>query len=151
MTQNSMTGVQLALLTARFEGIARKMANTLQRTGRSGILTIARDFSCVILTAKHELLTASDSLPIHVLRGPEVMARTMTDNHPALRRGDAFLHNSPYHGCTHPADHSILVPVIDDDGVHRFTVLAKATRPTAATPCRRPTWARRRTSMPRAR
>ncbi len=122
---NSMSGVQLAVLTARFEGIARKMANTLQRTGRSGILTIARDFSCVILTAKHELLTASDSLPIHVLRGPEVMARTMTDNHPVLRRGDAFLHNSPYHGCTHPADHSILVPVIDDDGVHRFTVLAK--------------------------
>jgi N-methylhydantoinase B len=61
MIQNSMTGVQLAVLTARFEGIARKMANTLQRTGRSGILTIARDFSCVILTAKHELLTASDN------------------------------------------------------------------------------------------
>jgi N-methylhydantoinase B len=59
------------------------------------------------------------------LRGPEIMSRTMTDNHTALRRGDAFLHNSPYHGCTHPADHSILVPVIDDDGVHRFTVLAK--------------------------
>lgn len=128
MTQqnsNAMSGVQLALLTARFEGVARKMANTLHRTGRSGILTIARDFSCVILTARHELLTASDSLPIHVLRGPEVMCRTMTDNHKVLRRGDAFLHNSPYHGCTHPADHSILVPVIDDDGIHRFTVLAK--------------------------
>lgn len=120
-----MNPVQLAVLTARFEGVARKMANTLHRTGRSGILTIARDFSCVILTARHELLTASDSLPIHVLRGPEVMCRTMTDNHPTLRRGDAYLHNSPYHGCTHPADHSILVPVIDDDGVHRFTVLAK--------------------------
>ena len=118
-------GVRMAVLTARFEGIAHKMANTLHRTGRSGILTIARDFSCVILTARHELLTASDSLPIHVLRGPEIMCRTMTDNHPVLRRGDAFLHNSPYHGCTHPADHSILVPVIDDDGVHRFTVLAK--------------------------
>ncbi len=119
------SGVRMAVLTARFEGIAHKMANTLHRTGRSGILTIARDFSCVILTAKHELLTASDSLPIHVLRGPETMCRTMTENHPKLRRGDAFLHNSPYHGCTHPADHSILVPVIDDDGIHRFTVLAK--------------------------
>ena len=53
------------------------------------------------------------------------MCRTMSDNHPVLVRGDAFLHNSPYHGCTHPADHSILIPVIDDDGVHRFTVLAK--------------------------
>jgi N-methylhydantoinase B/oxoprolinase/acetone carboxylase alpha subunit len=121
----TIDGVEAAILAARFEGIARKMANTLHRTGRSGILTIARDFSCVVLTARHELLAAADSLPIHVLRGPEVMSRTMTDNHPRLRRGDAYLHNSPYHGCTHPADHSILVPVIDDDGIHRFTVLAK--------------------------
>ena len=120
-----MDGMRLAVLTARFEGIARKMANTLQRTGRSGILTIARDFSCVVLTAGHELLATAESLPIHVLRGPDRMARTMVENHPRLTRGDAFLHNSPYHGCTHPADHSILVPVIDDDGVHRFTVLAK--------------------------
>ncbi len=125
MRDQPTDGIQLALLTARFEGIARKMANTLHRTGRSGILTIARDFSCVILTADHELLAAADSLPIHVLRGPEIMCRTMTENHPVLRRGDAFLHNSPYHGCTHPADHSILVPIIDDAGIHRFTVLAK--------------------------
>ena len=53
------------------------------------------------------------------------MTKTMTDNHPVLRRGDAYLHNSPYHGCTHPADHSILIPIIDDEGVHQFTVLAK--------------------------
>jgi N-methylhydantoinase B len=43
-----------------------------------------------------------------------------------LRRGDAFLHNSPYHGNSHAADHTILAPVIDDAGVHRFTVFAKA-------------------------
>ena len=122
---NAMSGAELAVLTARFEGVARKMANTLHRTGRSGILTIARDFSCVVLTARHQLVTAADSLPIHVLRGPDIMSRVMAENHRVLRRGDAFLHNSPYHGCTHPADHSILVPVIDDDGVHRFTVLAK--------------------------
>lgn len=121
-----MDGSTLAVLTARFEGIARKMANTLHRTGRSGILTIARDFSCVVLTAHHELLATAESLPIHVLRGPDTMARTMVENHPELKRGDAYLHNSPYHGCTHPADHSILIPVIDDEGVHRFTVLAKA-------------------------
>jgi len=122
---SNIDGIRMAVLTARFNGIARKMSNTLFRTGRSGILTIAHDFSCAVLTADHELLAAAESLPIHVLRGPEMMCRTMCDNHPVLKRGDAFLHNSPYHGCTHPADHSILVPVIDDDGVHRFTVLAK--------------------------
>jgi N-methylhydantoinase B len=119
-------GVQLALLTNRLEGIARKMANTLLRSGRSGVLNIARDFSCCIVTADCQLLAAAESLPIHVLCGPDMMAEAMKAFHPVLRRGDAFLHNSPYHGCSHPADHTILVPVIDGHGVHRFTVVAKA-------------------------
>lgn len=121
-----LNGAQLAILANRFEGIARKMANTLLRTGRSGVLNRARDFSCCLVTADCELLASAESLPIHVLSGPDLMARTMIENHPTLRRGDAFLHNSPYHGCSHAADHTILVPVIDAQGVHRFTVLAKA-------------------------
>ena len=123
---NAMDSVEMAILTSRLNGIVRKMSNTLLRSGRSGILTIARDFSCCILTAGNELMAMAESLPIHLLSGPDVMARTMQEFHPALRRGDAFLHNSPYHGNTHPADYSILVPVIDDAGRHRFTVLAKA-------------------------
>ncbi|MSO69867.1 MAG: hydantoinase B/oxoprolinase family protein [Alphaproteobacteria bacterium] len=119
-------GVRLALLSNRFEGICRKMANTLLRTARSGVINIAHDFSCSILTADCDLLAVAESLPIHVLVGPDQMARTMKEFHPVLKRGDAFLHNSPYHGCSHPADHTILVPVIDDEGRHRFTVLAKA-------------------------
>lgn len=119
-------GVQLAVLTNRLEGIARKMANTLLRSGRSGVLNIARDFSCCVVTADCQLLAAAESLPIHVLCGPDLMAQSMKAFHPELRRGDAFLHNSPYHGCSHPADHTILVPVLDENGVHRFTVIAKA-------------------------
>ncbi|MBZ9772208.1 hydantoinase B/oxoprolinase family protein [Mesorhizobium sp. CO1-1-8] len=118
--------VSLALFNRRFEGVARKMANTLLRTGRSGVLNIARDFSCCILTADADLLVTNEGLPIHVLSGPDIMARTMVAFSPVLKRGDAFLNNSPYHGCSHAADHTILVPVIDDDGRHRFTVLAKA-------------------------
>jgi N-methylhydantoinase B len=113
-------------LINRFEGIARKMTNTLYRTGRSGVLNRARDFSCCIVTAECDLLATADSLPIHVLVGPDMMARTMKEYHPKLKRGDAFLHNSPYHGGSHAADHVVLIPVVDDDGVHRFTVLTKA-------------------------
>ncbi len=126
MEQVKLNGAQLAVLNSRLEGIVRKMANTLLRTGRSGVLNRAKDFSCCILTASCELLAAADSLPIHVLSGPDMMAQTMKDFHPGMKRGDAFFHNSPYHGCSHAADLSILVPVIDDEGVHRFTVLAKA-------------------------
>jgi N-methylhydantoinase B len=125
-TRRSGDGVRLALINNRLESIARKMANTLLRTGRSGVLNIARDFSCCIVTHDDRLLAAAESLPIHVLSGPDLMAASVKQFHRELRRGDAFLHNSPYHGCSHPADHTILVPVIDAAGVHHFTVLAKA-------------------------
>jgi len=122
----NLSGAQLAIVNNRMTGIARKMANTLLRTGRSGVLNRARDFSCCIVTAGCELLTAADSLPIHVLSGPDLMARAMLEFHPHPQRGDAFLNNSPYHGCSHAADHTLLVPVLDDAGIHRFTVVAKA-------------------------
>lgn len=126
MGETMLDGAELAILINRFEGIARKMTNTLYRTGRSGVLNRARDFSCCIVTHDCQLLATADSLPIHVLVGPDMMARAMKEFHPQLKRGDAFLHNSPYHGNSHAADHTILVPVIDDSGIHRYTVVTKA-------------------------
>jgi len=125
-TDRKFDGVRLAVLNKRFESVVRKMANTLLRTGRSGVLNTARDFSCCIVTAQNELLTAAECYPIHVLRGPDMMAEAMQDFHPVLRKGDAFLHNSPYHGNSHAADHTMLVPVFDGEGRHHFTVLVKA-------------------------
>ena len=90
------------------------------------MLNTSRDFSACIVTGDDRFLAAAESIPAHVMRGPDMMAAHMKELHPELRRGDAFLHNSPYHGCSHAADHSILIPVIDDEGVHRFTVVSKA-------------------------
>jgi N-methylhydantoinase B len=123
---NEFDGVRLAVLSNRFEGIVRSMMNTLVRTGRSGVLNTARDFSCCLISRDDELLAMAESLPIHVVRGPDLMSRYMKEVHPELAAGDAFLHNSPYHGNSHAADHSILVPVVDEHGEHHFTVLAKA-------------------------
>lgn len=125
---SELNGAELAVLNSRFEGIASKMANTLYRTGRSGVLNRAKDFSCCIVTADCQLLSSppTSSLPIHVLAGPDMMAQAMLDFHPDVKRGDAFLNNSPYHGCSHAADQTIVLPVIDEKGVHHFTVLAKA-------------------------
>ncbi|MGH2974188.1 MAG: hydantoinase B/oxoprolinase family protein [Solirubrobacterales bacterium] len=121
-----LDGLRLAVLSNRFESIVRKMTNTLFRTARSGVINSARDFSCCILTGEGDLLATAESLPIHILSGPELIAEAMKERHPELRAGDAFLHNSPYHGNSHAADHCVLVPVIDHDGHHRFTVLVKA-------------------------
>lgn len=125
-SQRESSPLALALLNNRFEGIARAMMNTLLRSARSAILNTARDFSCCILTADDQLLAMAESLPIHVMSGPDLIARYMKQAHPTLRRGDAFLHNSPYHGNSHAADWCVVIPVIDSDGVHHYTVLAKA-------------------------
>ncbi|PZQ46507.1 MAG: hydantoinase [Rhodovulum sulfidophilum] len=119
-------GVKTAILASRFDSIARKMQNTLFRTARSGILNTAHDFSCVILTGDCRLLAAAESLPSHTLTGPDIMCEYVKKYHPELRRGDCFLHNSPYEGNSHAADHCLIVPVVDDEGITRFFLLAKA-------------------------
>ncbi|HTX07343.1 MAG TPA: hydantoinase B/oxoprolinase family protein [Solirubrobacteraceae bacterium] len=119
-------GVRLAVLSSRIDGIVRKMTNTLFRTARSGVINTAHDFSCCILTGRDELVSAAECLPIMAVCGPEMITAYVRQMHSEPRRGDAFLHNSPYHGNSHAADHCIVVPVVDDLGAHRFTVLVKA-------------------------
>ena len=116
--------VVLAVLANRLDSIVREMTNTLFRTGRSAILNTAKDFSCSIVTADNQLLSSADGLPIHVLGGGRQTA-SMAEFHPDLAEGDAFLHNDPYLGNTHTADHTILAPVFVA-GTHLFTVAAKA-------------------------
>lgn len=116
--------VLLAVLANRMETIVGEMENTLLRTGRSAVLNMARDFSCAIVTGENELVASGHGLPVHVI-GTEFMTKAMQEVHPDLREGDAVLHNDPYLGNTHPADHTILVPVFWD-GVHVFTTAAKA-------------------------
>lgn len=124
-TSADFDGLRLALLNNRMEGVVAAMMNTLQRTARSAIMNMARDFSCGILTGDAALLTVAESLPCHSFVGPDLQARHMKEWH-QLKQGDAFVANSPYHGGSHAADWCVLMPVIDDQGVHHFTVFAKA-------------------------
>jgi N-methylhydantoinase B len=116
--------VDLAVLSNRLDGIVREMENTLLRTARSSVIGLARDFSCSIVTRDDQLLASAEGLPVHVF-GSGLLTRSMRRHHPDPRPGDAYLHNDPYDGNTHAADHSILVPVFVD-GEHLLTAVAKA-------------------------
>jgi N-methylhydantoinase B len=107
----------------RLDSITREMTNTMIRTARSTTMA-ARDFSCSITSAEHELLSAPGGIPVHVY-GSSLIARSMARVHPDFKEGDAFLHNNPYDGNTHAADHTLLVPVFVH-GEHLFTAIAKA-------------------------
>ncbi|WP_315070535.1 hydantoinase B/oxoprolinase family protein [uncultured Microbacterium sp.] len=116
--------VKLSVLANAFDGIVREMTNGLLRSARSSVINTARDFSCAVLTADSQLLAAAEGVPVHVF-GAGPLGEDMTALHDDIREGDAFLHNDPYRGNSHAADHSILVPIFVD-GRHLFTAVTKA-------------------------
>ncbi len=123
-SDRALSPLTLAVLANRFDGVVREMSNTLLRAARSAVINMARDFSCGITTASNEMFTSAEGLPVHIF-GLNLQTRAMTDLHPDLAEGDAYLHNDPYLGNTHAADHTIIVPVFFE-GEHFFNVCAKA-------------------------
>ena len=102
--------VLLAIMANRMDAVCREMTNTMLLAARSSVIGMARDFSCAVITAEDEVLAVAEGFPIHVW-GMNLQTRSMRDLHPELAEGDAYLHNDPYLGNTHPADHTLIVPV----------------------------------------
>ncbi|MFO0450525.1 MAG: hydantoinase B/oxoprolinase family protein [Pseudomonadota bacterium] len=123
MAIHTVDSMLLAVLSNRLDAIVSEMVNVLVRGARSSVVT-SHDFSCSINSAAAELLASADGLPGHIC-GSHLKAQSMKEIHADLLEGDAFLHNDPYLGNTHAADHSILVPVFVD-GEHLFTVSVMA-------------------------
>jgi N-methylhydantoinase A len=115
--------ITVAVMANRLDGIVREMSNTLLRAGRSAVINQARDFSCSIVTGDHELLAVAEGVPVHVF-GSHLQTASVTRFHTPVE-GDAYLHNDPYLGNTHPADHTIIVPVFFE-GELLFYTAAKA-------------------------
>ena len=124
LSKRTFDPILMAVLANRLDTIVREMSNTLLRTARSAVLAVVRDFSCSIVTGDNRMLCPGEGLPVHIF-GSSLQSQAMCDLHDDLTPGDAFLHNDPYLGNTHPADHMIMVPVIID-GEHLFTTCAKA-------------------------
>lgn len=130
VTVTSTTGGEFdpyltAIIANRIDGIVREMTNTLLRAARSAVINSARDFSCAICTADNQLLASAEGLPIHIF-GSHMLTSAMTARHAGdMREGDCYLHNDPYSGNSHAADHAFLVPVFFE-GEHLFTTVAKA-------------------------
>lgn len=122
--ETALSPMLLAVLANRFDGVVREMTNTMLRTGRSAVINSARDFSCGITTADNDLFATAEGLPAHTY-GLNLQTAAMCEFHDDIAEGDAFLHNDPYSGNSHPADHTLIVPVFWDDE-HLFNVCAKA-------------------------
>jgi len=105
----------MALLASRVGSISVQMNNIMIKSARSSVLALARDCSTAVLDADGQVLAFPAGFPVHV-GGTSLAGEALLEMKGGrLRPGDAYLLNSPYHGNTHPADHTILVPVFHED------------------------------------
>ena len=113
----------MMILSKRLEAVGREMTNTTLRAARSGVMNMARDFSCSIVTGDGRLLYIVEGLPVHLANSDYTVQGTMRLFGEDIHEGDAFLNNSPFHGNTHPADHTMIVPVFYKKEIMFFCVV----------------------------
>lgn len=112
----------MTVLCKRLESIAREMTNTTLKSARSGIMNMARDFSCSILTGDGKILFTSEGLPMHMANTDLAVQYILETFGADIHEGDNFLHNSPYHGATHHADLTHITPVFVEGELLFFVI-----------------------------
>ena len=106
-----MDPVTLAVLNARFTAIVEEMGEALLRTAYSQILNSSRDFSIALTDGACRLVAQADHIPVHVGAMPFAAAAVRDAFAGAMKPGDVFLLNDPWHGGSHLPDLTIVLPI----------------------------------------
>ncbi|HNT38633.1 MAG TPA: hydantoinase B/oxoprolinase family protein [Rubrivivax sp.] len=102
--------VMLEVFNNLFMNIAEQMGLRLQNTAYSVNIKERLDFSCALFDAHGELIANAPHMPVHLGSMSESI-RTVIARNPAMRRGDVYVLNDPYHGGTHLPDVTVVTPV----------------------------------------
>jgi len=96
-----------------FMNIAEQMGLRLQNTAHSVNIKERLDFSCALFDAQGQLIANAPHMPVHLGSMSESI-RTVIARNPAMRPGDVYVLNDPYHGGTHLPDVTVVTPVYLD-------------------------------------
>lgn len=110
-----MDPITLEVVQESFVSIVREMRANLVRTAYSSILYEARDFSCVIVDPKGQLVGQAEDNPSHVFPIPWSVRLMFERFEGNIHPGDIFLHNDPYTGGTHLNDVALIYPVFEEE------------------------------------
>lgn len=103
--------VTFSVVYARLDGILSEMTETILTTARNPILYGAKDFTCTVMTARAEVLSMHDCLPVHVgTMNPALrfVIRAFGDD---IHEGDVFVNNASFAGNAHVGDWTMFAPV----------------------------------------
>jgi 5-oxoprolinase (ATP-hydrolysing) len=114
----------LEIFNNLFMNIAEQMGLKLQNTAYSVNIKERLDFSCALFDADGALIANAPHMPVHLGSMSESIRAVMRRN-PAMRRGDVFMLNDPYHGGTHLPDITVVTPVFLDREHPSFFVASR--------------------------
>ncbi|WP_321950622.1 hydantoinase B/oxoprolinase family protein [Paraburkholderia bannensis] len=106
--------VRLEIFNNLFMSIAEQMGLRLQNTAYSVNIKERLDFSCAIFDAVGNLIANAPHMPVHLGSMGESIKTVIDRNRGAMRDGDVFMLNDPYHGGTHLPDVTVITPVFAD-------------------------------------
>jgi len=103
--------VRLEIFNNLFMSIAEQMGLRLQNTAYSVNIKERLDFSCALFDREGNLIANAPHMPVHLGSMGESIRTVIERNRGAMRDGDVFMLNDPYHGGTHLPDVTVITPV----------------------------------------
>jgi len=105
--------VMLEVFNNLFMNIAEQMGLQLQNTAYSVNIKERLDFSCALFDASGNLIANAPHMPVHLGSMSESIKTVVSRNAGAMKPGDVYVLNDPYHGGTHLPDVTVVTPVWD--------------------------------------
>ena len=116
--------VTFSVVLSKFRAIVAEMTLVIEKSTRSPILALARDFSCVIYDAKARQVCMLDPIPIHTAMA-HLIVESFEDRFAGqIHDGDIYMSNYAHRGNTHIGDLTTAAPVFID-GELTFWVVSR--------------------------
>ncbi len=123
---DGIDAARIEIFNNLFMHIAEQMGEVLKATAQSVNIRERLDYSCALFDHSGGLVANAPHMPVH-LGSMSASVRAVIRAQPQLRRGDAWLINSPYHGGTHLPDMTVVTPVFSGtDAQPDFFVASRA-------------------------
>ena len=110
--------VLLEVFNNLFMNIAEQMGLQLQNTAYSVNIKERLDFSCALFDAGGNLIANAPHMPVHLGSMSESIKTVIERNAGAMKPGDVYALNDPYHGGTHLPDVTVVTPVYLGEGTN---------------------------------
>ncbi|WOQ17827.1 hydantoinase B/oxoprolinase family protein [Raineyella sp. W15-4] len=108
--------VLLEIFNNLFMSIAEQMGFRLESTAQSVNIRERLDFSCALFDPYGGLVANAPHIPVHLGSMGSTVKEVIRRRGAAMRPGDVYAVNDPYHGGTHLPDVTVVTPVFDEAG-----------------------------------